>query len=105
MNSTKKITRNRNIRQMSALIIFSLIGCTSISKSVSEYRKTLHKEALSRGAMAWAEFGSKGGKPIVLLHGLPTSSYLYRKISLAPDLLGFGLSAKVEDIRLGLMRF
>jgi haloalkane dehalogenase len=45
------------------------------------------------------------GDPIVLLHGEPTSSYLWRTIipqlpgrKIAPDLFGFGRSDKPEDI-------
>ena len=36
------------------------------------------------------------GEPILLLHGEPTWSYLWRKI--APDLIGFGRSDKPEDV-------
>ena len=46
------------------------------------------------------------GEPILLLHGEPTWSYLWRKIipqlpgrKVAPDLIGFGRSDKPEDIR------
>jgi haloalkane dehalogenase len=45
------------------------------------------------------------GDPILLLHGEPTWSYLWRKIipqlpgrKIAPDLIGFGRSDKPEDI-------
>ena len=45
------------------------------------------------------------GAPIVLLHGEPTSSYLWRNVipqlpgrKVAPDLIGFGGSDKPEDI-------
>ena len=45
------------------------------------------------------------GKPILLLHGEPTSSFLWRKIipqvpgrKIAPDLIGFGRSDKPTDI-------
>jgi len=45
------------------------------------------------------------GAPVLLLHGEPTSSYLWRKIipqlpgwKLAPDLIGFGRSDKPEDV-------
>jgi haloalkane dehalogenase len=45
------------------------------------------------------------GKPILLLHGEPTWSYLWRNIipqlpgrKIAPDLIGFGRSDKPEDI-------
>ena len=53
--------------------------------------------------MAYIEMGS--GTPIVLLHGNPTSSYLWRNIlpplaalgrCLAPDLIGMGDSEKLE---------
>jgi haloalkane dehalogenase len=45
------------------------------------------------------------GAPILLLHGEPTSSYLWRRIipqlpgrKVAPDLIGFGRSDKPEDV-------
>jgi haloalkane dehalogenase len=54
-------------------------------------------------SMAYVESGT--GDPIVLLHGNPTSSYLWRKViphleklgrCLAPDLIGMGDSDKLE---------
>ena len=54
--------------------------------------------------MAWVESGM--GDPIVLLHGNPTSSYLWRNIipyletlgrCIAPDLIGMGDSDKLND--------
>ncbi len=54
--------------------------------------------------MAWVEAGPAGGQPVLLLHGEPTWSYLYRKMipvlasaglkAVAPDLVGFGRSDK-----------
>ena len=53
--------------------------------------------------MAFVEHGK--GDPIVLLHGNPVSSYLWRKVipelselgrCIAPDLIGMGDSAKIE---------
>jgi haloalkane dehalogenase len=45
------------------------------------------------------------GEPVLLLHGEPTWSFLWRKIIpqlpgrvVAPDLIGFGLSGKPEDV-------
>ena len=55
-------------------------------------------------AMAYVETGT--GDPIVLLHGNPTSSYLWRNIiphlaslgrCIAPDLIGMGDSDKLPD--------
>ncbi len=60
-------------------------------------------EVLGR-TMAYIEAGS--GRPIVLLHGNPTSSYLWRNViphlegsgrCMAPDLIGMGDSAKLPD--------
>jgi haloalkane dehalogenase len=54
--------------------------------------------------MAYVEVGE--GEPIVLLHGNPTSSYLWRDViphlaelgrCIAPDLVGMGDSAKLPD--------
>ena len=60
-------------------------------------------EVLGR-TMAYVETGE--GAPIVLLHGNPTSSYLWRGViphlaqlgrSIAPDLIGMGDSDKLDD--------
>ena len=57
-------------------------------------------------AMSYVDTGT--GKPVVFLHGNPTSSYLWRNIipfvsggarCLAPDLIGMGQSAKVPAYR------
>lgn len=54
--------------------------------------------------MAYVEYGS--GDPIVLLHGNPTSSYLWRDVipelsglgrCIAPDLIGMGDSARIDS--------
>jgi haloalkane dehalogenase len=65
------------------------------------------KEVSVLGAtMAYVEHGT--GDPIVLLHGNPTSSYLWRKVipelsgvgtCIAPDLIGMGDSARVAEGR------
>ena len=62
--------------------------------------------------MAYVEVGA--GDPIVLLHGNPTSSYLWRNVlphlqprgrCIAPDLIGMGDSDKLPDSRPGSYRF
>jgi len=62
--------------------------------------------------MAYVEVGE--GDPIVLLHGNPTSSYLWRNIlphlqplgrCIAPDLIGMGDSDKLPDSGPGSYRF
>ena len=54
--------------------------------------------------MAWVEDGSAEGEPVLLLHGEPSWSFLYRQVIpplaaaglrvVAPDLVGFGRSDK-----------
>ena len=62
--------------------------------------------------MAYVEVGQ--GAPIVLLHGNPTSSYLWRNVlphlqplgrCIAPDLIGMGDSDKLPDSGPGSYRF
>lgn len=57
--------------------------------------------------MAWVEDGPADGEPVLLLHGEPSWSFLYRSImpvladaglrAVAPDLIGFGRSDKPVD--------
>ncbi|ETK32649.1 haloalkane dehalogenase [Microbispora sp. ATCC PTA-5024] len=54
--------------------------------------------------MAYVEAGPAGGQPVLLLHGEPSWSFLYRRVmavladagfrAIAPDLVGFGRSDK-----------
>ena len=62
--------------------------------------------------MAYVEVG--GGDPIVLLHGNPTSSYLWRNVvphlaglgrCIVPDLIGMGDSDKLPDAGPGSYTF
>jgi haloalkane dehalogenase len=58
--------------------------------------------------MAYVEEGPADGEPVLLLHGEPTWSFLYRKVmpilaadglrAIAPDLVGFGRSDKPTDM-------
>ena len=58
--------------------------------------------------MAYVEDGPADGPPVLLLHGEPTWSFLYRKVmpvlaaaglrAIVPDLIGFGRSDKPADV-------
>ena len=58
--------------------------------------------------MAYVEAGPADGPPVLLLHGEPTWSFLYRRVIgilaragarvIAPDLIGFGRSDKPADL-------
>lgn len=64
----------------------------------------LRRAELPSGEVAYADEGH--GPPVVLLHGYPTSSHLWRDLvpllapgfrAIAPDLIGYGRSAKPDD--------
>ncbi|MFC3282546.1 alpha/beta fold hydrolase [Litchfieldella rifensis] len=70
----------------------------------SEFPFAPHYLQLAAGRMHYVDEGS--GEPVVLLHGNPTWSFLYRHLikqlrsthrCIAPDYLGFGLSDKPAD--------
>lgn len=71
-----------------------------------------HKLRVNGRTMAYVDVGE--GDPIVLLHGNPTSSYLWRNIiphlsglgrCIAPDLIGMGDSDKLPDTNADSYRF
>src|SRR6266540_2861530 len=66
--------------------------------------------ATGAGRVAYVESGQ--GEPILLIHGMPTSSYLWRHVMplldprfrvLAADLAGFGDSDKPKDADLSIV--
>src|SRR5262249_46597434 len=78
--------------------------------AASPYKK--QRRRILGSEMAYLEVGE--GDPIVLLHGNPTSSYLWRNIlphlaprgrCLAPDLIGMGDSDKLPESGPGAYRF
>lgn len=78
--------------------------------AVDAWRERLTMVDTSAGALAVLDEGS--GDPVVMLHGIPTHSYLWRDVAaivavsrriIAPDLLGFGFSDNPEDADLSPM--
>lgn len=66
---------------------------------------------ISAGALAYRDLGDPEAPAVVLIHGFPTSSHLWRHLApmlapmlrvLVPDLLGAGDSDKPHDAPLGL---
>ena len=68
------------------------------------YQRSLKSFKVPDGTIKYFDEGN--GKPILLVHGVPTSSWLYRNVSrhlvengyrvIAPDMLGYGASDKPE---------
>jgi haloalkane dehalogenase len=96
-------------------LAISIANATAQTPSAELHYTKKQVKVLGR-QMAYIEAGS--GRPIVFLHGNPTSSYLWRNIiphveglgrCIAPDLIGMGDSDKIpassEDGRDGRYRF
>jgi haloalkane dehalogenase len=78
-------------------------------RNLPDYPFNAHYTDLEDGLrMHHVDEGPKNGAPILMLHGEPSWSYLYRKMiprfadagmrALAPDLIGFGKSDKPADM-------
>jgi len=97
-----------------ALLLASVTAFAEVPSAELRYEKK--RVAVLGHQMAYIESGT--GRPIVFLHGNPTSSYLWRNViphveaygrCIAPDLIGMGDSDKLpptrEDGRDGRYRF
>ncbi|MDP1923016.1 MAG: alpha/beta fold hydrolase [Myxococcales bacterium] len=94
-------------RTLLAFTLAVLTSCATIPPTVSQHRSHLKQLEDDGLTMAYLDEGPREAEAIVLLHGLPTSSYLYRDIVpvltaagyrvIAPDLIGFGASSKPTD--------
>ena len=73
----------------------------------ANFRKSQYFFNSKDGKIAYIDEGNNNGNVILLLHGIPTSGWLYRKIIpslvrkgyrvIAPDMLGFGSSDSPND--------
>src|SRR6516164_2832203 len=97
-------------RRHSLSVTMGDANMTNMISAAFPYQKQ-RRRVLGR-EMAYVEVGQ--GAPIVLLHGNPTSSYLWRNVlpylqplgrCIAPDLIGMGDSDKLPDSGPGSYRF
>lgn len=90
-------------------IVIFLNGCATTPQPIIGYRASLKSQIVDGYNITYVDKGSQDSEVIVLLHGMPTSSYLYRNIVnplaekgfrvIAPDFVGFGGSDKPEDAK------
>ncbi len=103
----KTLTNNSNTRIASAWIIFfavSLLSALWLNTAVAAGNQTLHKTIDIDGVeIYYREAGPADAPTILLLHGFPTSSHMFRELIpalsdsyhlIAPDYPGFGNSAQ-----------
>ena len=75
--------------------------------TIEAHRARLKSLTVDGGAIAYLDEGPGDAEAVLLLHGMPTSSWLWRKVVpglasaglrvVAPDLLGYGASHKPAD--------
>lgn len=103
----KTLTKNSNANTTSAWIIFfavSLFSALWLNTAVAVGNQTLHKTIDIDGVeIYYREAGPADAPTILLLHGFPTSSHMFRELIpalsdsyhlIAPDYPGFGNSAQ-----------
>lgn len=91
---------------ISLLFLSSSISFAYQAKTVKEHRSFQKFVEVEGGKIAYIDEGK--GKAILLVHGVPTSSWLYRHMIpelvnagyrvIAPDLLGYGNSEKPKTV-------
>lgn len=79
-------------------------------RTLKQHRKSMQYVQVEDGKMAYLDLGNPQSDPILLVHGIPTSSWLYRYVAdglqkqgfrvIVPDLLGYGASDKPKDYAL-----
>ena len=89
-------------------MISPIVGHAPVPRAVAEHRARLHSIAVDGGHIAYVDEGPRDGETILLLHGMPTNSWMWRKVIprlsdaslrvIAPDMLGFGASDKPKDL-------
>jgi len=92
-------------RKRDLLLFLPLVSSVAVAETPSaELSYTKKKAPVLGHQMAYIEAGQPEGRPIVFLHGNPTSSYFWRNVipylephgrCIAPDLIGMGDSDKL----------
>ena len=100
--------------QLKTILLFlisNLVSCANLTPLTEEHSAITYKQFKSQQKFVTLDSGHKlaytdegAGQAILLVHGLPTSSWMYRHIStklskmgyrvIAPDMLGYGNSDK-----------
>jgi len=93
---------------LSLLLLFILFSASSqVLTTLDTHKSNLKYLQIEDGKMAYIDEGT--GPVLLLLHGVPTSSYLYRKMVpllaeagyrvIVPDAFGYGQSDKIKDYK------
>lgn len=104
-----KHKRSMNIKTIIYVTIISLLcfGCSNTNNNVTKIENKMNKQTskiinIDNLSIFYREAGNKDKETILLLHGFPSSSYMYSELInelsnnyhlIAPDYPGFGLSS------------
>lgn len=99
---------------MRHLLICTAFIATTATASIAQdarevHRSTLNSTEVGGHSIAYLDIGDPADPAVILIHGIPTSSYLFRDVApaiaanryrvIAPDLLGFGASDRPDDMQ------
>ncbi len=97
------MNRRDLLRSTAAAAAITLASPLPLASAPADFPYDMKTKSILGNKMAYVDTGS--GRPVVFLHGNPTSSYLWRNILLhvadthrviAPDLIGMGQSSKPD---------
>lgn len=84
------------------------LSIPSVPRTIAEHRARLRAMSVEGGHITYVDEGPANGDIILLLHGMPTNSWMWRKLIprlsgaflrvIAPDMLGFGASDKPKNL-------
>jgi alpha-beta hydrolase superfamily lysophospholipase len=107
-SETKIITNANTTYNQAKTRMRASATVSSIPAAVADYRSHMQSMTVEGNQLAYVDAGPRDGQVVLLLHGLPTPSWLYRKIYpalasaglrvIVPDLIGFGASDKPDDL-------
>ncbi|MEO0946237.1 MAG: alpha/beta fold hydrolase [Pseudomonadota bacterium] len=102
-----KLSRRTALGLTGALFMGASLPLTALADGHADHLASLDRVELDGNTLAYLDVGASGAPAVMLIHGIPTSSYLFRDVApriaaagyrvIAPDLMGFGASDKPAD--------
>src|SRR5665647_2257204 len=75
-------------RSIQKVLTMTNLITPSSAQTLADHRSRLQRVAVDGGDLAYLDSGPKDGHPVVLLHGMPTSPWLYRDVAARLATLG-----------------
>ena len=101
------VSRSAATSLAGAVFIAASAPLTALAGGHADHLASLERVELGGNTLAYLDVGAENAPAVMLIHGIPTSSYLFRDVApeiaaagyrvIAPDLMGFGASDKPSD--------